>query len=220
MAETTLPESRAELLTELDEQRRLRGIAILDGLTYDSARIAAIEAALSAQDDADAVAREREIAEQAEREARRIVELRSAIKQLDTERLTAIENARQAFDYSIAELQRVFALTAQIRSAGLELRAPSQVALDRVVLETRISRWIGARLLQLAGHMYEFGDIAVHGSPPVCSDWRAAEHTITAPAVAVLASADAGLGSRTPSPALPIASAPLNDRATAVSEGE
>jgi hypothetical protein len=191
-AAAPLPESRAGLLNELDQLRHERGEALLDGREYDGARIAAIEARLIEQDDIEAARRQRELAARSVAEAEAERQLNAAIEAAWRERLDALGTAQAAFDLAASELQRFLELTARIRAGAAALRRPSEVVFDQRVAETRLSRWIGARLLRLAGHNYEFGDVAVHGTPSVEADWRGAEVAAAGAAIVALLGADAG----------------------------
>jgi hypothetical protein len=177
---------RASLLDELGQLRHERGAAALDGRKFaDGPRIAAIESALAAQDDAEAVAREREIAVAHAAEAGRIATLRAAVAAANIGRLAAIANAQAAFDYCLGELGRAIDLTGKIRASGVALSGPSSLSLSHNEVERRISRWIAGALTGI-GRIQQFGDLEWNGTPMPCTDWHAAERDASDPAVALL----------------------------------
>jgi hypothetical protein len=180
----SLSDRRAALLAEQAELQRQRGAAALDRKTFDSRRLAAVDAELAGLLDAEAEElRRREKATKAhDAEHRQAVRKRIAEREL--ERLAALRRA-ESLARSMAEaLDRVRSHTIETRAEIAQLGVPPPLVLDPKELERRLSYCLANVLSIVAGSRGEFGTMEWGSIPHPDRAWADAERAATAASLA------------------------------------
>ena len=185
-----LAQRREAAQAGLGALRASRADELLRGAPIDAinAAIGEAEATLAALDDAAQLAHDRQRQAEAAALARRLGELRKALRAQAAARLAAVEAAQQAFEAGAAALRRAADRLADIRRLAIRLGAPLPLPFHSNEAALRLSRRVAA-VLATPTHRNAFGAIS-WGSIPYLdgSDWSKAEAAATRAALDELTS--------------------------------
>jgi hypothetical protein len=179
---TDLAELRSHTAEQLDELKRKRGAAVLDGAegTILSDEIAATRATVEAIAEAEAERTRRARQMAAEHEAERVEKLRSQYLAENAKRIEAVARAEVA-GRSLAQAARD-AIACSDRMNAAAVAAP--VRMDDRLGKSEFARRLSHRLsitLRNISHPGRFGELTLTPGPfPTDGDWTEAERTIGA----------------------------------------
>lgn len=174
-------ERRQEIEADLDALRQARGVAMLDGKEFDVRPLNDLQGQLDALNEAEGEQARREREKIAIAEAKRIEGLKQTLREVNEQRLEAVDRAEKAARELAAAicdvLDRSKDATGIMRGLGV-----NTLHLDRYETEMRLSLRLRSALVPVTGLGNRFGQINLPAArTPYDEPWKAAEQTIGNP---------------------------------------
>lgn len=176
-----LQERRIDIESQLEILRRKRGVAMLDGKPFDAKDMTKLQDELDAINEAEGEQARREREDIARREAARIEGLKQTLREVNEQRLEAVDRAEKAARELATAFRDVLDRSADathiIRSLG-----HNSLHLDRYETEGRLSMRLRNALSPVTGKGNRFGQMNLPAArDPFDEPWQAAEQTIGNP---------------------------------------
>lgn len=188
-----LARRRAAAETRILALQQARGVALLDGKSFDSRELTALETELEAIEAAEGeeARRSREAAGMAERA--RLAGLREKLVKRNEERLEAAAKAEQAARDFTEQVKLWIAANGDCAGLVRDLNQKGGAGiLDKNDTAIRISRLLANVLKPLTGLTRRFGLMTLPDAPLASGNWAVTERNITEPEIlAVLKGDDA-----------------------------
>lgn len=179
----SMSDRRRDVEHRLETIRAARGVAMLDGVNFDSQPLQSLECELEAITAAEGEASRREREATGKAEEARLKELRALLAQAEDRRLDAVERAEKAAHAYVAATKEVLDTSADIAriSHGLGVNSTHHSAYEA---ELRLSLRLVCAMKPLTALRGAFGQIRLPAArAPYYDPWREAEAAIVKPAL-------------------------------------